>query len=316
MADTVKAQDGRKWSVDETGCTSLKVKYKVLRDAVTALGAEPVSIAGIPAIGAVHPLYDDLCVKSYEFEEGESSAKKTVVVTVTYEKKDDEETPEGSEDSFVVEEWGWDAGTEQHELTDGKDGTAVLNSAGDVFDRVPMVSAPAPVFTKVMKYRTLPSVSSYNCKTNSSAITIGDMSCPIGSLLCQACYKRIFGDSNWKYRVTIRLQFKSNPVKLSGSNAFTDVGWDVALTDAGMRELDNTNGGLKLIKQIDAETGKRMTVTSPELLDGHGSAVNRGAGAATPTPYNIRFQAYERTSFPSWFYSDPGMSGSSSSQED
>ena len=54
----------------------------------------------------------------------------------------------------------------------------------------------------------------------------------------------------------------------------------------------------------DAETGKKCTVTSPELLDGQGHAVTRSSGT-TPKPYNIRFQAYERVNIPDWFVSEP-----------
>ena len=65
------------------------------------------------------------------------------------------------------------------------------------------------------------------------------------------------------------MRFKSNKVKINGQNAVTDIGWDVAITDAGMRELDD-EGNKSLIRAVDRESGKMCTVTSAALLDGQG----------------------------------------------
>lgn len=305
MANKVIQKDGRKWSVDSGGVKSLKRKYQITLDAITGANGEAVSFSGVPAIGSAHPIHTGLFVESYDVEEGESNAKKTLTVYVNYAPRTTETSGSGSEAvTSQVEEWGWDAGTEERELVDAVDGTAVLNSAGDVFDRVPTISVPAPTFTKVMKFAQRQSnAMSCDCKVNSSDVTIGGRTYPVGSLLCHVAEKRIFGDPDWKYRYQIQLKYRTNPVKLAGSNSATDIGWDVAITDAGMRELD-TNGKLKLIKSVDAETGKKCTVTSPELLDGQGHAVTRSS-STTPKPYNIRFQAYERVSIPSWFVSEP-----------
>ena len=305
MADVVKQKDGRKWSVDSSGVKSLKRRYQIVLDAVTGADGEAASYTGLPAIGTAHPVHTGLFVESYDIEEGEGSAKGTLIVYVNYAPRTTETSGSGQDAvTSQVEEWGWDAGTEEREFVDAVDGTAVLNSAGDVFDRVPTISVPAPTFTKVMKFRTRQSGAvACDCKVNNSSVTIGGRSYPTGSLLCHVAEKRIFGDPDWKYRYTIQLKYRTNPVKLAGANSTTDIGWDVAITDAGMRELDS-NGKLKLIKSVDAETGKKCTVTSPELLDGQGHAVARSANS-TPKPYNIRFQAYERVSIPSWFVSEP-----------
>ena len=306
MSLSIKQKDGRRWSVDAGGIKSLKRKYQVILDAVTGADGEAVSFTGVPAIGTAHPSYSYLFAESYDVEEGEGKDKKTLTVYVNYAPRTTETSGSGSDAvTSQVEEWGWDSGSAERELTDAADGTAVLNSAGDIFDRVPTISVPASTFTKVMKFTTRQSgAAACDCKVNASAVTIGGRTYPIGSLLCHVAEKRIIGDPDWKYRYTIQLQFRTNPVKLAGSNSATDIGWDVAIVDAGMREKDSATGKLKLIKAVDPETGKRCAVTSPELLDGSGKAVVRSS-SSTPKPYNIRFQAYERVSIPSWFYSEP-----------
>lgn len=298
MSDVVNQKAGRKYSVDSGGITSLKKDYQVIQDAVMAANGEVVSFTGVPAIGSAHPSYPGLFVQSYDVQEGSGSDKQVLIVTVNYAPNTSEASGSGDA-AYSVEEWGWDDGADEIELTSGQDGTPVVNSAGDPFESVPKVLAPAPVFTKVVKFKTRQTGwGSATCCVNSGAVTIGGMSFPIGSLLCTVCEKRIFGDSKWKYQYTIRLRYKSNYVKIEGANAATDIGWDVAVADAGMREL--VNNEKKLIRVIDKETGKMCTVTSATLLNGQGAKLADG-----DDPYNFRFQAYGRASFPAWFYSEP-----------
>ncbi|MBR2983555.1 MAG: hypothetical protein IKC80_10065 [Kiritimatiellae bacterium] len=304
MANVSKLKDARRWSVDMCGVSALKRKYVVVCDEVTGENGEQKEFPGVPAIGSVHPVYKNLQVESYDVEEGEGVAKRTLTVTVNYAVFAGETGGSGQDATAQVEKWGWDFGTDEREMVDAVDGKAVLNSAGDVFDRVPTISVPAPTFTKVVKFRTRQNGMDNNCKVNQGSVTIGGRSYPEGSLLCLVSEERIIGDLVWAFRYTVQLKFRSNPVKLEGGSTATDIGWDVAITDAGMREL-SADGKLKLIKAVDSETGRKCTVTSPELLDGNGHAVSRSGGV--PKPYNIRFKAYERASFPNWFYSEPPM---------
>jgi len=304
MAIQVKQKAGRKYSVDSGGITTLKKDFIVIQDAVMAANGETVTFSGVPAIGTAHPSYPGLYVQSYDVQEGEGKDKQTLIVTVNYGPQTTETSGTGQDAVTVaVDEWGWDDGTDEKELVTGVDGTPVLNSAGDPFESVPKIMAPAPVFTKVMKFKTRQSGwANSNCKVNSSAITVGGVSCPIGSLLCTIGEKRLIGNADWKYQYTVHLRFKSNMVKINGSGSLTDIGWDVAIADAGMREVDADTGEKKLIRTIDKETGKMCTVTSAALLDGQGAKLADGE-----EPYNFRFQAYERASFPSWFYSEPTL---------
>lgn len=298
MAIQVKQKAGRKYSVDSGGITQLKKDFIIIQDDIMTANGEVLTFSGVPAIGSAHPSYPGLFVLSYDVAEGEGKDKHTLVVTANYGPHTSEASGSG-EAAVAVEEWGWDDGADEIELTAGKDGTPVLNSAGDPFDSVPKVLAPAPIFTKVMKFRQRQSGwAAANCKVNSSALTVGGMSCPIGTLLCTIGEKRIFGDPEWKYRYTVHLRYKSNPVKINGANNLTDIGWDVAVTDAGMREI--IDGEKKLIRVLDKETGKMCTVTSAALLDGQGAKLDEGS-----SPYNFRFQAYERATFPDWYFSEP-----------
>ncbi len=302
MADVVKQKAGRKYSVDSGGIASLRKDFIVIQDAVMGADGEAATFAGVPAIGSVHPHHAGLYVQSYDVQEGEGKDKQTLTVTVNYGPQITETSGSGqSAVTSAVDEWGWDDGTDEKELVTGVDDTPVLNSAGDPFESVPKIMAPAPVFTKVMKFKTRQSGwANSNCKVNSSAITIGGVSCPIGSLLCTVGEKRLIGNDDWRYQYTVHLRYKSNKVKINGADELTDIGWDVAVADAGMREIDGDTGEKRLIRAIDKETGKMCTVTSAALLDGEGAKL-----ADDAEPYNFRFQAYERASFPSWFYSEP-----------
>lgn len=306
MATQSKQRAGRKYSVDSSGITSLKREYVVIQDDVMAANGEAVSFNGVPAIGSAHPNFPGLIVASYDVEEGSGADKKTLKVTANYAPRTTETSGSGTEAiSYEVDEWGWDGSTDEKELTEGVDGTPVLNSAGDPFESVPNVPVPAPIFTKVMKFKQRQSgAMSFNCKVNSGAITIGGMSCAVGTLLCTVFEKRLIGDPVWKYQYTVQLKFKSNPVKIAGDGTATDIGWDVAITDAGMRAKTSVGDGeeIRLIRRIDKETGKMCTVTSPALLNGNGYVRSE---TANDEVYNFRFQAHERASFPSWFYSEP-----------
>lgn len=303
---TGKQKAGRKYSVDSTGITSLEKDFVVIQDAVMAADGEVLTFAGVPAIGSAHPKFSDLIVKSYDVKEGERSDKGTLVVTVKYEKASVESNSEegGSTTSAQVEQWGWDDGTDEKELTTGADGTPVVNSAGDPFETVPKVTSPAPVFTKVMNFQSRQgSWMSHNCTVNGSSVTIGGMSFDPGTLLCTVCEKRLIGNEDWKYQYTVRLRYKSNKVSIGGEETAVEIGWDVAVADAGMREIDENDTELKLIRVMDKETGKMCAITSPVLLDGEGKKLADGN-----PPYNFRVIAFARSNFPAWFTSEPTAS--------
>lgn len=302
---------GRTWDVDSRGVSSLERNYVVVLDQLTAADGETSTFPGVPAIGSKHPLIDSLEVTGYRVVEGASADKNTIAVAVKYGYKETQVesggTPEEPvEIEYQVDEWGWDASTDERELTMSVDGKAVTNSASDPFDRVPTVSVPAPIFTKVFKTKKrLGDAMSYNCKVNDAKMTIGSIECDIGTLLCSVAEKRLIGDKNWLYQYTVQLKLKSNKVIIEQTpyNGVdpTEIGWDVAIADTGMRAKNRDRGdSIELIRMTDKETGKMCTVTSPALLDGHGYLLQTGYD-----PYLFRFMAYARTKFPDIFYSEP-----------
>lgn len=305
MAIQVKELDGRRWSDSRDG-GSVKRRFRITG---LAVGFTPsFSYTGLPNIGDAHPTLAGFECSSREFEEGQGKDKITAIVTVNYDPVTSETSGTGEDQKTCqVEEWGWDEGTDERELVTDVDGTQVLNSAGDPFDSVPKVSTPAPTFTKVMKFKQRQSGwFGCNCKVNSGNVTIGGITFAEATLLCTIAEKKIIGDKNWKYQYTVHLKYRSNKVKIEGDSAATEIGWDSAVLDAGMRALQTVGEEEKvsLIRKVDPETGKMCVVTSPALLDGNGHARSE---TDTSEPYNFRYKAYERVSIPNWFYSEPTL---------
>lgn len=311
---------GTSYTVNGAGASDMTLHFQVVLS--EPLGENQIittftdGVTTIPPIGTVHPHRAGYHVAKYDVKQPDGASKSTLDVTVTYAPKSI--TTEGGgggggtdEWNSIVEEWGWDDGTSSRELVTALDSekTPVLNSAGDPFDSVPQVETPAPTFTKVLRgpsRRT--GWFDYNCKVNQSPVTIGGVTFAAGTLLCTISERLDVSNLNWPYKYTIRLRYRSNKALINGETAnLTECGWDAVITDAGMREIDQTTGKPKLIQVLSSETGQPANVTSPELLNGNGQAVTRGSSSSTVTPYNLRFTAYESANFPGWFYSPPAL---------
>jgi hypothetical protein len=303
--EATKQKTGTRYAVDQNGAADIKERYQVVLASPLLAGQLITSFPGVPAIGSEHPQRPDYYVDHYDVTQPDGAAKATLDVDVTYAATGFNVEPGEEPVDTQVEEWGWDDGTADRELLTDVTGKPVVNSAGDPFENVPTVTAPAPTFTKVVKFKTRQSVRQYFCKVNGQQMTIGGDSFAPGQLLCTVSERRNIGDKKWAYVYTVRLRFRSNLVKIAQAQQATDIGWDIAVTDAGMREIDDTTGGLKLIQVPSGESGEFATVTSAELLDGHGKAIARSASGAPVNPYNIKFAAYETANFPAWFTSEP-----------
>lgn len=308
MAHVSQLLAGRKWAVSSKGMDELTREYLVKLDGGAPLteNGELTSFPGVPAIGTAHPSIAYLFADGYDVTEGGGNDKHTLRVKVKYKPKEiSDDTQQGDEETSEseVEEWGWSAGTEQHELATDVTGKDVLNSAGDPFDSVPNVDAPAPVFTKVLRTKKRRSGwFAYNCKVNQGSVNIGGETFAAKTLLCTIAEQRLINEGEWKYRYTISLKYRTNEVDIGHSNSTTEIGWDIAVADTGMREIDQNSGEKRLIRTKDPETGKMATVTSHALLDGQGHKLSDEYKYI----YNFRFAAYKTTDFPAWFYSEPG----------
>ena len=317
--EKVIPKDGTTYDVTENGATDIRLHYQVVLSgpmpATQLITAFSDGTTAIPAINSVHPARPGMYVSKYSISQPKDAAKHTLDVTVEYSAtgantenvEPDPERPPVEVDSQVIE-WGWDDGTTTRELMgDANTGDPVVNSAGSPFDSNPEIEAPAPTFTKVMKFKSRRQYAQYLCTINANSVQIGNMTCPIYTLLCTVAEKRNIGDDVWPYTYTVRLRYRSNIVKKDGEESASELGWNVAVVDKGMYEKDDQASGLKLIQTISKETGETVNVTSPELLDGHGHAVARSASGAPAEPYNISFAAYKTATFPKWFYEEPPL---------
>lgn len=311
MADKTILRDGRTWKVDSNGITELKRKYTLILEE-NHLSSEITSFTDVPEIGSQHPDFSDLSVLSYDVSEGQNAEKKLINITVNYSTINNEQSESDiSGGGGVVEEWGWDFGTEQKEATNnlfdgqGHEG-ALLNSAGDPFSNVPTYESPAPVFTKVLKTASRQNWMDLNCKINQNSINIGSMSCAAKTLLACISERRIFNDDKFKYRYTIQLRYKSTQSMYGAGTTPIEFGWDIPVVDAGMRAIDpnDTDNKPKIIMQVDGETNQPCAVTTAELLDGDGHKAQRDSSGKAQ-PYIIRVQVYEKDTFPSEIYSEP-----------
>ena len=324
MAMTIKqtnAKAGREYTVTNNGAQNIEEHYQVLLREPLGIREVPTSFEGVPAIGTEHPNRPGLYASRYRVVQPPDIAKHTLDVYVEYTATDySTETIPGTTPSEDVEqetqilEWGWDDGTAEKELTtDVVDGRSVLNSAGDPFESVPMHTTPSPTFTKVFRSTSRLNYWDYVCKVNEQEMTIGNVTCAAHTLLCSVSERMIVGQTNYPYEYTVHLRYKTNIVKGTiktgdspssiQDNATLEVGWDVAIIDAGMRALDS-DGIPQMIQAPSSVTNEMATVTSPELLNGLGGQVTRTTGE-TPKAVILIFHGYGETNFPDWMTSEP-----------
>lgn len=304
--NTAYLLDGREWGVDANGAQTLSCKYEVLLESPLSNASLVASFSGLPAIGSAHPSFGALFAQSYKVREGEGSQKNRIEVVVEYapiaRTGEPEEVEEGSTTlACFVEAMGWRSGSVQRDFTvDAVTGAPVLNTAGQPFDSVPQVDRPSPTWFKTFKTPDrYPTFVTYVNKVNSSTMTIAGQSFAAGTLRCvQADEERVFADaSGYKYRYSIALQAMSNLVKLQGANTTTQCGWHLPIVSTGT--MQKVGGSLKRIT-VQTDDGQEVPVGAPVLLDGNGAF-----SPSNTTPYAVLFKAYQETTFPAMFTSEP-----------
>lgn len=303
-----KVKAGRSYKVGINGAEDVSVKYQLVLAAPLGESELPLSFSGVPQIGTAHPTRSGFKVIGYDVSQPAGAAKSTLDVVVRYAPTDLTITPPGETTPEKVEEvteWGWDDGTGEKDLVaDALTGKPVVNSAGDPFDTAPTHTVPMPTFTKVIRSSEQKSIMAFLCKTNDTALAIGGVTCAPDTLLCTISMRKIIGEWRMPYEYTVHLRYRSNIVPDAETGMPVEVGWNAAVVDAGMRAIDSETGKLTLIQVISQETGEPATVTSPELLDGHGAAQSRGSGGSAQ-PIVLTFHAYQQVTFEEWMYSEP-----------
>lgn len=305
MSSTSRLKAGRRWSANASGVTSVTRTYLFVRDAdPSGADTEEVrTLAGLPAIGTKHPDNDNLVVTGYEFEEGDDNGKRLIVATVKFEQETRSWTAgEGETPSSSVEQWGWSSSFVSRDLAeDAESGLTVLNSAGEPFDSVPQIDHPVLTFTKVCKFKARQTGwLGHIGKVNGGEVTVGGLKCPAYTLRVTGVdEEHLFFDPNgFRYKYTISLQYLSNTAAINGNTQKVEIGWDVSVVDQGLHERIGSE--LKRITDEDKD-GNVIPVSLPVLLNGE------GARATGTTPYLIRIHAYETTTIPAAFYSEPGF---------
>jgi len=317
MSMTAKLKGFRKWTVDEGGgISSLTARYVAIRendpDGEMSLDDLPVSIPGLPAIGAaVSGDFPNLIARTYSIEEEGANEKRVLTIDVNCTLRDPQSNWDVSQfppRGQAIQELSFTSGSVSRDLThDAKTGKMVLNSAGQPFDSVPQIDVPSPTFRKVIKVRSAKNWAQYQGKVNAGAITVGGFSCQPHVVRCvQADRVKLWNDEfGFVEQWTIGLQMISNWARIGDSETATQIGWDLAIVDQGTMALHEVFGEgqsyrLGPVMTISAETGKEVAVSQPVLLDGQGFArLEQGA-----KPYAFRVAPYPETTFPTDFYSE------------
>lgn len=294
--ETLGIKAGRTWSVGSNGITSLKRTYLVKRDTV---GAEETSFVGVPAINTELVEGSGLYAVSYDVTEGSDASKEYLEVTVTFSRNETaldtvNRVPRGHD----IQSWGWRHGSVTRDLTtDRSTGNIITNSAGQPFDSAPQYEIAAPILTKVVKTVDHKNWLSFANCVNKDTVTINGVAYPARTLrVVQVDEEKLWDDEfGYQWLYTIGVQVMHNSVVIE-QKAATDIGWDVAITDAGCSTLEN--GKLSRISWIDAETKKVVYATTPQLLNGQGGKLTGDQ------PYNFRFQLYPEAQLPDDFFSN------------
>lgn len=300
----------RKWSEDANGSiTSLTRRYLILRDGIpSGTAAEEIrssDVTGLPQRQSSHSTtHPNLKCDGYSWEEGVGNEKQKLYCDVHYSVWQSElnalnKPPRGQ----AVEAFGWHSGSVSRDLVrDAATGAILVNTAGQPFDSVPQIDVPSPTFTKVLKTTTRQTWAVHLGCINSAQVTVGGVTCPKHCLRCvQLDEERLWNDDfGFLYKYTIGLQYMSNMAVIEGGNSATEIGWDVAVVSAGTMEKKTADSKATPIMVPNAK-GNPVYASTPILLDANGKAMLE-SGAK---PYAIRVQAYNETTFPGDFYSEP-----------
>ena len=257
---------------DQSRLTNVTRKYQVLRAVSAPLDAESMtSISGLPSIGAAHPSDAALTVSGYRLAEDSNGVR--WVVDVIYARPSNEppgnnRPPRGSAELSR----GWTSQDIQIDLvTDAVTGSAVLNSAGDVFESVPQVSRAVPVFRLERKEDTAVATQlALSGKVNSAAFTVDGVAVGVHCGRLIVSQEKLYDDPDgYASKFTYELALMKNDVDIDGT--VVDIGWDKAFVQSGFHFIDmDEDATWTRAMEIDAETSQPRPSVSPVLLDAGG----------------------------------------------
>lgn len=158
----------------------------------------------------------------------------------------------------------------QKPLLYDKDGVAVMNSAGDLFDPCPQIEDSRFIirFARFEADRNLARSLAYRNAVNTDVITIDSETFQPGEGMCMYIKQRFHYENTHETWFTMyEFQFKNNGKVMSGGVLTDYQGWDIVVQDVGFNIIFN---GKRLL--INDNDGKSVSV--PVRLNGFGLALD------------------------------------------
>lgn len=230
-------------------------------------------VSGLPSAGSVHPTYTNLYVQSYSFQPAsDSPGNKVLFIDVQYGVRAATSGSEGA--TFFVETKRIGNADVDIDLSfDAQDGSPVLNSVGDPFDKTVKVSRSQTVLTLVRRESRLPSFVPNITKTiNSSAITVLGFSIPAESGLIEiGCEDTLNASDPRRNRYTYTITIRKHMVKLSSGGSATDIGWDEAFIEQGYYYKNAEQVRVRFTEEEEDDDSKKRPSAAPCLLKDDGT---------------------------------------------
>lgn len=251
----------------------------VLADAKTRPTIDTVS--GLPKIGAAHSTHGNLYAAEIAFSQREGHSR-VWDVSVKYDRKSEDarkEGEDGNEGNITALEWG--SATHAADLVaDSVTGAPVLNSAGDPFEDAisSEVSDLQISFTRGEKTANLSKVL-LSGSINKADITVLGHTFPKHTARVEVRIRDTLDTSaRYRYEVSYTITARTTNVSESaltgsggGVGTLRNIGFDVAVLDAGFQYLDADGEKVKFVV-ADAE-GNLSEPQQPQLLNGSGGAL-------------------------------------------
>ena len=273
--------------VSPTGATDVYTVY--WPDTAGAFSLDDVT-GGLPAEGDEHPANADLTVAEFRIAEHEPGvAWRRVSVIYTRGEEEEESGSGGTSSIGKLVALDYPIYTQSGDLVcDQASGAPVLNSAGDMFDSVPSIES---LFFGVHWTRRLSTWDKVKDQlalagtVNSAAVTIYGVAFRKRTARLRITARNTLDGSSrpWELDVTVepRHTFVDSSCAFRPDSTMAaydavagrgyDIGWDVAIVDAGYQYLDtSTTPATKIRFTVSDDAGNRSAPQVPQLLTAEG----------------------------------------------